>query len=210
MQNILIKIYKIYKHIILFTVAKTSKLRCALLFYLNGVKIHSFSSLGVLQINVSLNAKCIIGSNLTMNNGVRYSDSGVNGKCRIIVKDRAVLTIGDNVGMSDVTITCEEQITIGNNVLLGVGVQLRDTDSHSLNYQDRLIGLDFKNKKNAPILIQDNVFIGAYAFVLKGVTIGENAIVGACSVVTKDIPKNEIWAGNPAKLIGKLNNMNYD
>lgn len=201
MQNILIKIYKIYKHIILFTVAKTSNLRCALLFYLNGVEIHSFSSLGVLQINVSLNAKCIIGSNLSMNNGVKYSDSGVNGKCRIIVKDRAVLTIGDDVGMSDVTITCYEQIMIGNNVLLGVGVQLRDTDSHSLNPEDRLNGLDWINKKNSPIVIKDNVFIGAYSLILKGVTIGENSIVGSGSVVTKNIPDNEIWAGNPAKFL---------
>ena len=136
-----------------------------------------------------------------MNNGVKYSDSGLNGKCRIEVRDNAVLTIGDNVGMSDATITCHEKITIGNNVLIGVGAQIRDTDNHSLNPQDRLTGLDWKNKKNAPIVIKDNVFIGAYSFILKGVTIGENSIVGAASIVTKDIPANEIWAGNPARKI---------
>ena len=67
-----------------------------------------------------------------------------------------------------------------------------------------MIGLDFKNKQNAPIYIKDNVFIGANATLLKGVTIGENAIVGACSVITKDVPANEIWAGNPAKFIKNL------
>jgi len=141
-----------------------------------------------------------------MNNGAKYSDSGLNGKCRIEVRDNAILTIGNNVGMSDTTITCHEKITIGNNVLLGVGSQIRDTDNHSLNPQDRLTGLDWKNKKNAPILIKDNVFIGGYCFILKGVTIGENAIIGACSVVTKDIPANQIWAGNPARFIKTTQN----
>ena len=53
--------------------------------------------------------------------------------------------------------------------------------------------------------IKDDVFIGAYSFVLKGVTIGNNSIIGACSVVTKNVPDNEIWAGNPAKFIRKNN-----
>lgn len=54
------------------------------------------------------------------------------------------------------------------------------------------------------MVIEDNVFIGARCIILKGVTIGENSIVGAGSVVTKSIPANEIWAGNPAKFIRKI------
>ena len=54
------------------------------------------------------------------------------------------------------------------------------------------------------MIIEDNVFIGAHSTILKGVTIGQNSIIGACSVVTKNIPPNEIWAGNPAKFIKKL------
>ena len=139
-----------------------------------------------------------------MNNGVRYSDSGTDGRCRIEIRDEASLSIGSNVGLSNITITCHQKITIGNNVLLGVGAQIRDTDNHSLNPEDRKFGLDWKNKKTAPIVIKDNVFIGAYSFILKGVTIGENSIIGACSIVTKNIPANEIWAGNPAKFIKKI------
>jgi acetyltransferase-like isoleucine patch superfamily enzyme len=205
MQTLIIKFFKIWHHVRLPLIGILSKARCTILFYVNGVKCESFTSYGMPYIHVSLQAQCIIGKNFKMNNGLLYSDSGVNGKCRIEVRDEAVLTIGNNVGMSDVTITCHEKISIGNNILLGVGSQIRDTDNHSLNSQDRLIGLDWKNKKTSPIIIKDNVFIGAYSFILKGVTIGENSIVGAGSVVTKNIPNNEIWAGNPAKFIRKNN-----
>mgnify|MGYP006121654515 CR=1 FL=1 len=204
-QNVLVKIFKIWKHLRMMSYGIFSKWASTLLFYLNGVNIKSFKSFGVPYIHLSLKASCHIGLNFKMNNGVKYSDSGLNGKCRIEVRDIAILVIGDNVGMSDTTITCHEKITIGNNVLLGVGCQIRDTDNHSLNANDRLVGLDWKNKKNGPIIIEDNVFIGAYSFILKGVRIGENSIIGAGSIVTKNIPKNEIWGGNPAKFIKKYN-----
>jgi len=204
MQRVFIKIFKVWQHLFLFIVSKTSKSICCILFYLNGIKVKSFSCFGIPYVHISLNARCMIGENFKMNSGARYSDSGVNGKCRIEVRDTAILTIGNNVGMSDVTITCHESITIGNNVLLGVGAQIRDTDNHSLNPEDRINGLDWKNKKSAPIIIKDNVFIGAYSFILKGVNVGSNSIIGACSVVTKNIPDNEIWAGNPARFIKSI------
>lgn len=199
----LIRTYKVFRIIDLFVAGLISKIYCSFLFYINGVSVKSFKCYGIPKIHLSLNTKCTIGTNFILNNGARYSDSGLNGKCRIEVRDTGILTIGDNVGMSDVTITCYEKITIGNNILLGVGTQIRDTDNHSLNPQDRLNGLDWINKKNSPIVIKDNVFIGAYSTILKGVTIGENAIIGACSVVTKDVAADEIWAGNPARFIKK-------
>lgn len=55
------------------------------------------------------------------------------------------------------------------------------------------------------MVINDNVFIGARCIILKGVTIGSKSIIGAGSVVTKNIPEGEIWAGNPAKFIKKYN-----
>lgn len=201
MQKTLIYCFKVWKHFDNYRVEIISKFFCSIMFYLNGVNVKSYKCLGYPYVHVSFKANCIIGENFRLNNGVKYSDSGFNGKCRLEVRDEAKLIIGDNVGMSDVTITCHENITIGNNVLLGVGCQIRDTDNHSLNPKDRLIGLDWINKKSAPILINDNVFIGMNSIILKGVIIGENSIIGAGSVVTKNIPANEIWAGNPARFI---------
>lgn len=178
-----------------------------LILYSNGIVFSSFKCFGFPYIHISLKAKCFIGKNFILNNGVNFSDSGVNGKCRIEVRDNAILAIGDNVGMSDVTISCHQKITIGNNVLLGVGAHIRDSDNHSLNPMDWNTPKDWLNKKTAEIIIEDNVFIGAYSFILKGVTIGQNSVIGAGSVVTRSVPEGEIWAGNPAKFIRKKYNL---
>ena len=58
--------------------------------------------------------------------------------------------------------------------------------------------------KSAPVLIKEGAFIGAHSIILKGVTIGKHSIIGAGSVVTKSIPDGEIWAGNPARFIRKI------
>ena len=93
-------------------------------------------------------------------------------------------------------------ITIGDNVTIGGNTVIYDTDFHSLNPEIRLNkSIDKLNAKSGKVTIKDNVFIGAHSTILKGVTIGFNSVVGACSVVTRDIPDNEIWAGNPAQFI---------
>ena len=58
--------------------------------------------------------------------------------------------------------------------------------------------------RTAPILIKEGAFIGAHAIILKGVTIGRHSVIGAGAVVTKNVPDNEVWAGNPAKFVKKL------
>ncbi len=185
--------------------AAISQINCYLKFTLNNVEFKSFKCFGNAYIHVSRHAKFSVGSKFKMNNGYLYSDSGVNGRCRIEVRDTAVLEIGNGVGMSDTTITCHDSITIGDCVMMGVGCQVRDTDNHSLNAEHRKDSkLDWINKKTAPIIIENNVFIGAYCLVLKGVRIGEGSVIGAGSVVTKNIPSNEIWAGNPASFIKKI------
>jgi acetyltransferase-like isoleucine patch superfamily enzyme len=73
------------------------------------------------------------------------------------------------------------------------------------NYQN-----DNEKTIQQEITIADDVFVGAHTSILKGVSIGKNSIIGACSVVTKNIPANEMWAGNPARFIRKINKKNYD
>lgn len=87
-------------------------------------------------------------------------------------------------------------------ILVLGGTKIYDTDFHSTNPHKRLHGnTDVPSK---PIHIGERVFIGGHSIILKGVTIGDEAVIGACSVVTRDVPAREIWAGNPAKFIKKI------
>ena len=113
-----------------------------------------------------------------------------------------VLEIGDDVGMSSVSIFCAERVTIGSHVLLGGGVKIMDSDAHSLDYEKRGKGGGLDVPVTKPIRIGEHAFVGANVMILKGVTIGSKAIIGAGSVVTHDVPDGEIWAGNPARKIG--------
>ena len=93
-------------------------------------------------------------------------------------------------------------------MLIGSGCLITDTDSHPLNWEDRLHNDDSKTKSK-PIIIEDNVFIGARSIVLKGVTIGRGSVIGAGSVVIHSVPSNVVACGNPARVIKKLNTDDY-
>ena len=135
----------------------------------------------------------------------RMPNSSCGWEGRMIVADSAKLEIGNDTGCSSVTICCFDSIKIGNNVKIGAGSLIMDTNFHSLDWRERRIESEMEtNKKTAPIAIGDDVFIGARTRINKGVTIGERSIVAAGSVVVKDIPADEIWGGNPAKFIKKL------
>lgn len=110
------------------------------------------------------------------------------------------IQLGDHVEISGCTISASSNITIGNHVLIGSGALITDSDSHPLVYEERLRGVLHATSK--PIKIEDGVFIGARAIILKGVTISRGAVVGAGSVVTKNVPAATIVAGNPAEVIG--------
>ena len=129
---------------------------------------------------------------------------GIGYKTFIKVKKNAICTIGHDTRMSNCSIITAEKIEIGNYVRLGAGSKICDTDFHSLNPIERCGSPERGLVITKPIRIEDYVFVGAEAYILKGVTIGKAAVVGAGAVVTHDIPAYEIWAGNPAKKIGEV------
>lgn len=126
---------------------------------------------------------------------------GVNQRVVIrTVADGAMIVIGDNVGVSGCTISAAKSIIIGSRVLIGSGALIMDNDAHSLRADERAVGV---KGAAAPVVIEDDVFIGARAIVLKGVRIGKGAVIGAGAVVTKNVPEFTIVAGNPARKIGE-------
>lgn len=175
-----------------------------LLFRANGVKLSTVSGIGIPRIEIRRKSTCSIGDNFIINS---YGYSGLTGENRptkILVAENAKLIIGNNVGMSSTLIACYEHIEIKDYVKIGGGVMIMDTDFHSLDPSVRKTNEDSKYAMKKPIEIGENVFIGTASIILKGVSIGKNSIVGAGSVVAKSIPENEIWAGNPAKFIKKI------
>lgn len=131
------------------------------------------------------------------------------------------ITIGDHCFIGPSTFISRSAITIGNNVTIAWGCTIYDHNSHSLNFKDRRQdiedqlsdiknGVSFIKNKNwetvnaKPIIIEDDAWIGFNCIILKGITIGEGAIVGAGSVVTRDIPPWTVVGGNPARVIKQL------
>lgn len=110
------------------------------------------------------------------------------------------IKIGKKCGISNSAIVSSCSIIIEDNVFIGGNCKIYDTDFHSIEYENRMTKPDLYIHKR-PVLIKKGAFIGAHSIILKGVIIGEKSVVGAGSVVTKSIPDNEIWAGNPAKFI---------
>jgi len=114
-------------------------------------------------------------------------------------EDFGKITIGDYCLVSPgVRITSAHEIRLGNNCMLAKGAYITDADWHGIYDRVESIG------DTAPVILEDNVWIGDSAIVCKGVTIGENSIIGAGSIVTHDIPPNSIAVGNPAKVVKEL------
>lgn len=149
------------------------------------------------------NGRITLGDNVKINSSIAAATGGGPYISALVTSQNASLSIGNNVGMSCATIIARTSITIEDNVMIGSGACVFDTDFHSLNLENRMKRPD-PDIKAKPVKICNGAFIGARSLVLKGVTIGERSIVGAGSVVTKSIPDGEIWAGNPAKFIKKI------
>lgn len=90
-------------------------------------------------------------------------------------------------------------VKIGNRTLIGPNVQIY-TATHPMDFRERAAGLEFAK----PVTIGENVWIGGSAVVCPGVTIGDRSVIGAGSVVTKDIPPDVFAAGNPCRVIRNL------
>jgi acetyltransferase-like isoleucine patch superfamily enzyme len=113
------------------------------------------------------------------------------------------IKIGSHTGISGVSIVCRDQIHIGEWVQIGPGTCIWDNDGHPIDPVQRR-ERPTRDFRSAPITIGNDVLIGARAMILKGVTIGDRAVIGAGAIVTKDVKPGHIVAGNPARVIGSI------
>ena len=121
---------------------------------------------------------------------------GINRPCMLsTLAEGAEIHIGPNCGFSGTVIGCAAKIVIGENVRCGANTLITDTDWHT---DDPRTGPD------APVKIEKGVWLGVNVTVFKGVTIGENTLVAAGSLVTHSLPANVVAAGVPAKVIKQL------
>jgi galactoside O-acetyltransferase len=147
------------------------------------------------------------------------TDSFLSGKFTFETSE-GFIEVGNRTFIGWSSFVCTKKISIGSDVLIAWGCTIMDTDSHSLHWPERsndvkdhmksfLEGKPGKYKnwdvvQKKEIVIENKAWIGFNSIILKGVTIGEGAVVGAGSVVTKDVPPFTLVAGNPAKIIRKI------
>jgi len=156
---------------------------------------------------------------------VRWGRLGATGGGQVTVGDNSLIhakisfdspdgrvTIGDRCYIGQSHLVCHTQISLGDDVVISWGVTIVDHNSHSVEWRHRKDDIldwakghkDWSNVTVAPVLIQDRVWIGFNAIILKGITIGEGAVVAAGAVVTKDVAPYTVVAGNPARVVRTL------
>lgn len=136
-------------------------------------------------------------------------------RAELLAFDNGRISIGDHSFLGEGSrIWSHQSVSVGSHVLVSHQVEIHDSNYHSLDYKVRRIEIHerFDEHKrmpdtradHAPVVIEDDVWIGFKSSILKGVTIGRGAVVAACSVVTKDVPAYTLVAGNPARIVREL------
>lgn len=160
---------------------------------------------GMPIVRMAKDSRIYIGDRTVLCSDSRFTALGVNHPVVLgTLYPGAEIVIGHDCGMSGGTICSAMHVELGNECLVGANVTITDTNFHALAPQGRRHNNTEADIAVAPVIIDNNVFIGTGSIILKGVEIGENSVIGAGSVVTKSVPANMIAAGNPALPIRNL------
>lgn len=169
------------------------------IIYAKGLRVY-----GVIRFAGCKKPNVKIGKNVHISSSWKANPAGGGQTHTLLyIGNEGTLKIGNNVGISNSTIVAHDEIVIEDDVNIGVNCVIYDTDFHSVDYKKRMKA-SLEGVKKAPVIIGKGAWIGGHCIVLKGCTIGARSVIGAGSVVTHDIPADEIWAGNPALFIRKI------
>jgi acetyltransferase-like isoleucine patch superfamily enzyme len=158
--------------------------------------------LGRPLISVASDSQFVLSDGVRINSGLRSNPLGCFQPSVLrTLAPNAELRLAPRVGISATIICAGKQITIGEDTIIGAGAMLLDNDFHALR-PDGTWRNEYVEGARA-IKVGRSVFIGARAIILKGVEIGDRAIIGAGAVVTCNVPAGAIFAGNPAREVGK-------
>lgn len=158
-------------------------------------------AVGLFRIEKHPSATIRIGRKCCFRSAKCSNIAGINRPVLLAARRGGRIDLGDFCGLSGVVIVADTSVRIGDRVMVGANCTIVDTDFHPIDAESRFAG---DRGKSLPVVIEDDVFIGMNSMVLKGVTIGRGSIIGAGSVVTKNIPPGVLAAGNPARVIRQL------
>ncbi len=142
--------------------------------------------------------RLVVGDNVRLSGKPSFGFSGRSGfEPELVIGDGTF--IGHSCGF-----TVGRSVRVGRNCLLAGGVRVMDMDGHPLDATRRRAGEPTPPEGIAPVVIEDDVWVGAHAMILKGVTVGARSVIAARAVVVKDVPPDVVVAGCPARVVKQL------
>ena len=161
----------------------------------------SFNVWGKIRFIIMGDGSITIGSNFHAVSSRKRSVITLFSPCHITSIGTAKIIIGKNVSLNGTTVTARSSVSIGDRTQIGPNTIIMDSDGHPIWPLEDRWG---KKGPSAPVIIENDVWIGMNCIILKGVTIGSGAVIAAGSIVIKDVDSNSVYAGNPARKIKTL------
>jgi len=147
-----------------------------------------------------------LGAETRIVSDYKRSALGLRSRCKFVTLPGARITVGDHVLLIGTIIVARKSVEIGDETMVAPNVVISDSDFHVVWPPERRFDLA-PIEEAKPVKIGRRVWIGLNAIILKGVSIGDNSVIGAGSVVTSDIPPNVLAAGVPARVIRRLDDL---
>lgn len=162
-----------------------------------------FKGLPIIQIEKGADVR--LGNNVTLNSRNYGYHASMHSPVKLMADRRgAVITIGDNTRINGACLHAYAGIKIGSNCLIAANVQVIDSNGHDILFSDPSRRIN-TSSEGRPIIIEDNVWVGLNAIILPGVRIGQGAVIGANTVVSKNVPPMVVFAGNPGRVVNSRN-----